>query len=65
MKPTRERDGAPAPRTKLNGSSRSAIYANRSSKPVSYTLTDQELPANHQQAAPSTEVRTQEEELST
>ena len=39
--------------------------ANRSSKPVSYTHTDQELPANQQQAAPSTEVRTQEEELST
>ena len=65
MKPTRERDGAPTPRTKLNGSSRSAIYANRSSKPVSYTHTDQELPANQQQAAPSKEVRTQEEELST
>jgi len=65
MKPTRESDGAPTPRTKLNGSSRSAIYANRSSKPVSYTHTDQELPANQQQAAPSTEVRTQEEELST
>ena len=66
MKPkvTRESDGAPTPRTKLNGS-RSAIYANRSSKPVSYTHTDQELPANQQQAAPSTEVRTQEEELST
>ena len=41
-------------------------YANRSSKPVSYiSHTDQELPANQQQAAPSTEVRTQEEELST
>ena len=65
MKPTRESDGAPTPRTKLNGSSRSAIYANRSSKPVSYTHTDQELPANQQQAAPSTEVKTQEEELST
>jgi len=65
MKPTRESDGAPTPRTKLNGTSRSAIYANRSSKPVSYTHTDQELPANQQQAAPSTEVRTQEEELST
>jgi len=66
MKPkvTRESDGAPTPRTKLNGSS-SAIYANRSSKPVSYTHTDQELPANQQQAAPSTEVRTREEELST
>ena len=67
MKPTRESDGAPTPRTKLNGSSRSAIYASISSKPVSYTHTDQELPANQQQqqAAPSTEVRTQEEELST
>ena len=65
MKPARESDGAPTPRKKLNGSSRSAIYANRSSKPVSYTHTDQELPANQQQAAPSTEVRTQEEELST
>ena len=66
MKPkvTRESDGAPTPRTKLNGS-RSAIYANRSSKPVSYTHTDQELPANQQQAAPSTKVRTQEQELST
>jgi len=65
MKPTRESDGAPTPRMKLNGSSRSAIYANRSSKPVSYTHTDQELPANQQQTAPSTEVRTKEEELST
>jgi len=65
MKPTRESDGALTPRTKLNGSSRSAIYANRSSKPVSYTHTDQELLANQKQAAPSTEVRTQEEELST
>ena len=37
MKPTRESDGAPTPRTKLNGSSRCAIYANRSSKHVSYT----------------------------
>ena len=55
MKPTRESDGAPTLRTKLNGSSRSVIYANRSSKPVSYTHTDQELPANQQQAAPSTE----------
>jgi hypothetical protein len=60
MKPTRESDGAPTPRTKLNGSSRSAIYTNRSSNPVSYTHTDQELLANQQQAAPSTEVRTQE-----
>ena len=57
MKPTRESDGAPTPRTKLNGSSRSAIYANRSSKPVSYTHTDQELPANKRQAAPSIERR--------
>ena len=67
MKPARESDGTPTPRTKLNGSNRSAIYASyRSSKPVSYTHTDQELPANQQQAAPSTEVsRTQEEELST
>jgi len=65
MKPTRESDGAPTPRTKLNGSNRNAIYANRGSKPVSYTHTDQELPANQQQAAPSTEVRTREEELST
>jgi len=65
LKVTRESDGAPTPRTKLNGSSRSAIYANRSSKPVSYTHTDQELPANQQQAAPSTEVGTQEEDLST
>ena len=54
---------------KLNGRSEAAevryIYANRSSKPVSYTYTDQELLANQQQAAPNTEVRTQEEELST
>ena len=46
MKPTRESDGAPTPRTKLNGSSRCAIYANRSSKHVSYTHTDQELQIN-------------------
>ena len=46
LKPQRESDGARTPRTMLNGSSRSAIYANRSSKPVSYTHTDQELPAN-------------------
>ena len=39
MKPARESDGAPTPRTKLNRSSRSVIYANRSSKPVSYTHT--------------------------
>ena len=39
MKPARESDGAPTPRKKLNGSSRSAIYANRSSEPVSYTHT--------------------------
>ena len=38
--------------------SRSAIYANRSSKPVSHTThTDQELSANQRQAAPSTERR--------
>ena len=65
MNPARESDGASTPRKKLNGSNRNAIYANRSNKPVSYTHTDQELPANQQQAAPSTEVRTQEEELST
>jgi len=57
MKPARESDGAPTPRKKLHGSSRSAIYANRSSEPVSYIHTDQELPANQQQAAPSTERR--------
>ena len=57
MKPARESDGAPTPRKKLNGSSRSAIYANRSSKPVSYTHTDKELQANQRQAAPSTERR--------
>ena len=57
MNPARESDGASTPRTKLNGSSRSAIYANRSNKPVSYTHTDQELPANQQQAAPSIERR--------
>jgi len=34
MKPTRESDGAPTPRTKLNGSSRRAIYTNRSSENV-------------------------------
>jgi hypothetical protein len=39
MKPARESDGAPNPRKELNGSNRSAIYANRSSKPVSYTHT--------------------------
>ncbi len=39
MKPARESDGAPTPRKELNGSSRSAIYANRRSKPVSYTHT--------------------------
>ena len=58
MKPARESDGAPTPRKKLNGSSRSAIYANRSSEPVSYyTHTDQELQANQRQAAPSTKRR--------
>ena len=58
MKPARESDGTPIPRTKLNGSNRSAIYASyRSSKPVSYTHTDQELPVNPPQAAPSTERR--------
>jgi len=55
MMPTRESDGAPSPRTKLNGSSRSAIYANRSSRPASYTHTDLELQANQRQAAPSTD----------
>ena len=39
MKPARESDGAPTPRKKLNGSSRSAIYANRSSEPVSVSYT--------------------------
>ena len=33
MKPARESDGAPTPRKKLNGSSRSAIYANRAASP--------------------------------
>ena len=37
MKPPRESDGAPTPRKELNRSSRSETYANRSSKPVSYT----------------------------
>ena len=37
MKRARESDGVPTPRRKLNGSSRSATYADRSSKPVSYT----------------------------
>ena len=45
------------PEEKLNGISRIATYANRSSKPVSYTHTDQELQANQRQAAPSTERR--------
>ena len=62
MKPTRESDGAPTPRKELNASSRSAIYANRSSKPVSYTHTDQELQANQRQAAPSTERRSRTHE---
>ena len=74
MKLARENDGAPTPRKKLNGSSRSATtyiyiyttqyedtnieyYKQRSSKPVSYTHTDQELQANQRQAAPSTECR--------
>ena len=55
MKPSREGDGVPTPRKELNGSSRIAIYANRSSKPVSYTHTDQEFQAaNQRHAAPST-----------
>ena len=37
MKPSRESDGAPTPRKKINRSNRSATYANRSTKPVSYT----------------------------
>jgi len=56
MKPTRESDGAPTPRKELNGSSRSAIYANRK-QAVSYTHADQELQANQRQAAPSIERR--------
>ena len=40
MKPARERNGASTPRRKLNGeAAESATYANRSSKPVSYTHT--------------------------
>ena len=36
LKPLRESDGAPTPRKKLNGISRSATtYANKRSKPVS------------------------------
>ena len=60
MKLARESEGVSSPRKKLNGGSRSAIYANRSSKPVSYSHTDQELQANQRQAAPSTECRSQE-----
>ena len=41
MKPARKSDGAPTPRKNLSGSSRSAIYANRSSKPVLCTHTHQ------------------------
>ena len=45
-KPARESDGVPSPSKKLNESSRSATaFANKSSKPVSYTHTDQELQA--------------------
>jgi len=57
MKPAREIEGAPTPRKKLNRSGTSAIYANRSSKPVSYIHTDQEFQANQRRAAPSTERR--------
>ena len=39
MKPARESDDASTPRKKLNGSSRSATYANRRGKSVSYTQT--------------------------
>ena len=56
MTPARESDSAPTPRKKINRSSKSETYANRSTKPVSYyTHTDQELQANQEQAAPSTE----------
>ena len=37
MKPPRESEDAPNPRKRFNGSSRSATFANRRSKPVSYT----------------------------
>ena len=37
VKPTRENNGVPDPRKQLHGSSRSATYANRRGKPVSYT----------------------------
>ena len=37
LKPARESDGAPTSRKELNGSSRSATYANERGKPVSYT----------------------------
>ena len=58
MKPPRESYGAPTPRKqKLNGSSRSATYANSISTPVSHTHTDQELQANQRQAALSIERR--------
>ena len=56
MNPARESDGASTPRKKLDGISRSATFANRSSKPVSYTHTDQELQANQRQAVPSQNV---------
>jgi len=41
------------------------IHKQKQQARLVHTHTDQELPANQQQAAPSTEVRTQEEELST
>ena len=45
------------PEEEAQRNSRSATFANRSSKPVSYTHTDKELQANQRQAAPSTERR--------
>ena len=62
MKPARESDGAPTPRKELNGSSRSAIYANRSSKPFSDTHTDQdqELQCKRISTAGGAKHRTQE-----
>ena len=63
MKPTRESDGAPTPRTKLNGSSRSAIYANRSSKPVSCLVHTHRSRASSKSTAGSAKHRSQNAEV--
>ena len=47
VKPTRENNGVPDPRKQLHGSSRSATYANRRGKPVSYTQAT-EATTNHE-----------------